>query len=67
LSYISDIREIRGTAIVSEGEGKQKHPEIIRLEIAAAAGAPIEVLCGRPVEETEWLLNRLRRVVSSTR
>jgi len=60
---ISDIREIRSAVIVSEGEGSHKHPEITRLEIVSVTGKPIEVLSGRPVEETQWVARRLKRAL----
>ena len=58
--HISDVREIRSTPVVSEGEGAQNHPEIVRLDLVVGTGQPIEVLYGRPMEETAWLLNYMR-------
>ena len=41
---ISDIRDVRSTAVVSSGEGSQKRPEIVRLELVTKSGKPVEIL-----------------------
>lgn len=57
---ISDIRDVRSTAVVSSGEGSQKCPEIVRLELVTTSGKPAEILYGRPPEDSQWVLNRIR-------
>jgi hypothetical protein len=57
---ISDVREVRSKSVVSAGEGSNKRPEIVRLELVADSGKPIELLYGRPREETQWVLDRIR-------
>ena len=56
---ISDVRDVRSTAVVSSGEGSHKRPEIVRLELVTKSGKPAEILFGRPPEESQWVLNRI--------
>jgi hypothetical protein len=64
---ISEVAGVEPETIVSSGEGSDKRPDIVRLLLKMKSGPPVEILYGRPREETEWLQTRVRRFLDEQR
>lgn len=54
---IAEILDVRRKAVVTQDQS----PALERLELITKSETPMELLYGRPPEETEWILNCIRR------
>lgn len=64
---VSDVVDVESETVVSSGEGSDKKPEIVRLKLKTKSGPAVEVLYGRPPEETQWAETRIKRFLNEQR
>ncbi len=60
---IADVRDVRRDVIVSSNNSSQGYrPLLMRVLLCTESGPSIELLCGRPEEETTWLVDHMRQI-----
>jgi hypothetical protein len=61
---LADVLGVERDTIVSLGESPRPRPEIVQLMLKSKTGDAIEILNGRPREETLWVQSRIERFLN---